>query len=297
MNRHIRRGWAVSDRAGPISTMLRPREDAMAAAERVAALLGLRLGERIRSGASGSLILKATRSDGTTVAVKVDHPARMCLAEHAALAAVGFTPPLLKQGVRADVAVTPWIEGARSERGAGLGTTEQVAALLGRLRLAIPPSDALGFDEVVWGLLRSTVGGDHRLGKTSPIDVEVMRSDSEQLLRAPHQSILLHGDLTTGNLVFSVDRAWAIDPRPHRGPLEWDAATWCLWAVPADALPQHVDLLSRIAALDRRLVASALRFQAAAFLTYRAEVGLDLPPDVLAMASYDLSADHEGLSR
>lgn len=280
-----------------MSTIRAPREDAMAAAERVAALLGLRLGERIHGGASGSLILRATRSDGTTVAVKVDHTARMCLAERAALAAVGVTPPLLKQGVRADVAVTPWIEGACSERGAGLGSTEQIAELLSRLRLANPPSDALGFDEVVWGLLLSTVGGDHRLGKTSPIDIEVMRSDSEQLLRAPHQLTLLHGDLTTGNLIFAVDRAWALDPRPHLGPLEWDAATWCLWAVQADRLPQHVEMLGRVAALDQRLLASAMRFQAAAFLTYRAEVGLDLPPDVLAMASYDLPAAHEGPSR
>lgn len=271
-----------------------PREDAMAAAERLAALLGLRLGERIHGGASGSLVLKASRVDGTMVAIKVDQPARLCLAERAALATVGVTPPLIHEDLTTEAAITPWIQGTRAERGTALNATEQVAELLGRLDLAVPPRDVLGFGDVVWGLLLATVGGDHRLAKGSPIDIEAMRTDSERLLRAPNQSTLLHGDLTTGNLILTGDRAWALDPRPHLGPVEWDAATWCLWAGKAETLAQHLDTLVRAVGFDRGLLVTALRFQAAAFLAYRAEVGLDLPPDVLAMTRIDLSLGGEG---
>lgn len=274
MNRNVRRGQP---------------EDAMGAAERLAALLGLRLGERVHGGSSGSLVLAARRADGSKVAVKIDEPSRLCLPEIAALAAVGVCPPLVYGDPSVVGAVSTWVDGLTPERGVSLELTEHVAELLGRLALTVPPQDVVGFDDVVCGLLLATAGGDYRLREVSPIDIDAFRRDSEVLLGTPYRSVLLHGDLTTSNVIFTDTRAWAIDPRPHLGPVEWDAATWCLWACWAGTIGRHVDLLiETVPGLNRDLLAGAIRFQAAAFLTYRAEVRLDLPPDVVAMTRFDL---------
>lgn len=289
---------AGGDRTSPTSAEHAPREGAMAAAERLARRRGLRLVEQVQAGASGSLVLKAQRADDTTVAIKFDHAATLRFAEWAALAAVHICPPLIHEDVSAGAVIIPWVEGIRHERGVPLTSTEQVGQLLGRLRLAVPPQDVIEFGDVVWGLLLATADGHRRLGAASPIDIEAMRVDSERLLLSPHRPTLLHGDLTTGNLIFTNSRAWAIDPRPHLGPVEWDAATWLLWTGQVETFEQHVDMLLRtVPGLDRILLTSALRFQADAFLAYRVEAGLELPADVLAMSCFDLPNGRGGEGR
>lgn len=288
MNQHASR-WATPSGLAPrsISRASRPAEDAIETAERLAAHLGLRLEERVPGGSTGSLVLKAWRFDGSAVAVKIDDPARLCLAETAALAAIGVCPPLVHDALSADGAVSIWIDGTTPERGMSLESTELVAELLGRLVLTIPPQGTSAFEDVVWGLLLATAGGHFRLADASPIDIDALRRDSDVLIGTRHKSVLLHGDLTTNNVILTEARAWAVDPRPHLGPIEWDAATWCLWASWAGTINRHVDLLiAGVPGMDRDLLASAIRFQACAFLTYRAEVGLDLPPDVVAMTLF-----------
>lgn len=299
MNRNDRRGVTSAGLvARSISGASRPAEDAIETAERLARHLGLRLGEPVQGGSSGSLVLKAWSFDGSAVAVKIDDPARLCLAETEALAAVGVCPPLVHGALSADGAVSIWIDGATPERGMLLESTQQVAELLGRLVLTTPPQATSAFEDVVWGLLLATAGGHFRLAEASPIDIDALRRDSDVLIGTRHKSVLLHGDLTTNNVILTEARAWAVDPRPHLGPIEWDAATWCLWACWAGTINRHVDLLiAGVPGLDRDLLASAIRFQACAFLTYRAEVGLDLPPDVVAMTLFGYPTESGGERR
>lgn len=253
---------------------MRP-QDPMTAAERLAALLGLRLGERVPGRSPDALILRGDDPDGSQTILKVDRPGGAYLAEYAALSAVGVCPPLAPEDASGPPNIgTPVAASLKSGHSAPISATRAVGDILSRLTRVITPTDVLGFDDVVWGLLLSTVAVDYGLGDRSPIDIEDCRKHADTLLtsKTATRKTLLHGAMSVDNVVVSEEQSWAINPRPHLGPLEWDAATWCLSACTARSLDEHVaELAKAVEGLNLMLVSAALRFQAQIVLTHRAE--------------------------
>jgi fructosamine-3-kinase len=172
------------------------------------------------------------------------------------LAAAGApVPPVL--GVGADVLVLGWLDSSAPSPAAAERFGRELAALhaagadrfgadwpgyAGRLRLANDPAPSWAeFFAATRLLPLARQAADARaLG-----DVGVIENVANRLAEvagAPEPPARLHGDLWSGNVLWTADRAWLIDPAAYGGHRETDLAMLDLFGAP------HLDRI--VAAYD-----------------------------------------------